>query len=72
MKLTVKVPDMTCNHCKMTINSAIQKLNEIENVDINLDTKIVEVSGKIDVQEVVGAIKDSGYTVEQILNIQQN
>jgi copper chaperone CopZ len=72
MKLTVKVPDMTCNHCKMTINSAIQKLNEIENVDINLDTKIVEVSGKIDVQEVVGAIKNSGYTVEQILNIQQN
>ncbi len=72
MKLIVKVPDMTCDHCKMTINSAVRGVEKVEDVDIDLNKKTVEVTGHSDVQTVIAAIKNSGYTVEKILNIQPN
>jgi copper chaperone CopZ len=70
MKVTIKVPDMTCNHCKMTIQNSVNSVNNVQNVEVNLDNKLVEITGNFEVSDVVSAIQNSGYTAEQILNIQ--
>ena len=70
MKVTIKVPDMTCNHCKMTIQNSVNSVNDVQNVEVNLDNKLVEITGNFEVGDVVSAIQNSGYTAEQILNIQ--
>jgi len=60
-----KVPDMECEHCKKTIGSEIRKLTGIENVNIDLKTKEVEVIGNVKEEEIISAIKNAGYSVEK-------
>ena len=59
-----KVPDMECEHCKKTIDSEIRKLSGIENVNIDLKTKEVEVIGDVPEEEIISAIKNAGYSPE--------
>jgi len=70
MKITLKVPDMTCDHCKMAISKAIRQLDKIEDVVVDLNSKLVKVIGMPNMQEVVNAVKEAGYTVEEIVSIQ--
>ena len=69
MKITIKISDMTCDHCKMTIEKALNSLTEIDQVKVNLEDKKAQVSGNIEVQQVVDAIRSSGYAAEEILDI---
>ena len=61
MKVTVS--NMTCGHCKMTIEKALKEKG-FNDVNIDLDTKTVEVdlAGKSE-SVVVEAIKAKGYDV---------
>jgi copper chaperone CopZ len=70
MKVTLRVPAMSCNHCKMTIDTAVKKADNIQDIKIDLDSKIVEIEGNPNIDQVVGNIQDAGYTVEEILNSQ--
>ena len=60
------VTDMTCNHCKMTIENVI-KTHNINKYDINLDTKVVSIT--TDNNEITTTIKDEiikkGYKVKE-------
>lgn len=58
------VSDMTCNHCKATIEKALQSVNGITNVTIDVDAKKVEVEGSADEEEIKRVIQNAGYTVE--------
>jgi Cu+-exporting ATPase len=62
MKLTVT--NMTCGHCKMTIEKALHQ-NGFSNVEIDLDSKTVEVDlqGKTE-QEVREIITAKGYEIK--------
>lgn len=65
--IVFKVPDMTCPHCKMTIDKAMHNLNGIYNVDIDLSSKKVKVSYDSDnvrSEDIKQAIEDAGYTFE--------
>lgn len=61
-----KVNDMTCQHCVKTITEALKKLDEVDDVRINLDDKTVSVSGHADMSAVENAIRAAGYTPEKI------
>ena len=63
-KMKVKVPDMTCGHCKMSITNALNAKG-FDKVDIDLESQMVEVelNGKPET-DVVEAIQGKGYTVE--------
>jgi hypothetical protein len=67
-ELILKIPDMTCQHCVRTINRALQKIEGIKSVDINLKTKIVKLMSEtvISQDEVIEAIKKEGYECEQL------
>lgn len=62
---TIKVPDMNCQHCKMTITNALQEMPGIQSVEINLDSREVAVStDKLERQTIVDRIQKAGYKPE--------
>jgi Cu+-exporting ATPase len=58
------VTDMTCNHCKMTIEKALKE-NGLNEVEINLDTHevLVDLNGKTK-EEVKEIITSKGYNIQ--------
>ncbi len=60
MKLIVQ--DMSCQHCVKRINDALRGLDGVEEVVIDLEQKLVEVSGTAGVDTVINVIKGAGYT----------
>ena len=69
MKLTIKVPDMTCDHCKMTIEKSLRELSQVTEVQVDLLEKTVEISGDTEVNQIISAIRSAGYTAEEVRNI---
>lgn len=69
MKITIKVSDMTCNHCKMTIEKALQTLSGTEEVKVDLLKKTVTVSGHADISEIINVIRSAGYTAGEIQSV---
>jgi len=65
MKSVFSVPDMSCEHCKKTITSALKKIAGVKDVIINLNTKRVEVIGDVQKNEIISAIEGVGYTVKE-------
>ncbi|WP_088226881.1 cation transporter [Desulfosporosinus sp. FKB] len=59
----LKVEGMTCNHCKMRTEKALQAVSGVESVKVDLDAKEAVVSGNADRASLVKAVQDAGYTV---------
>jgi copper chaperone len=60
------VPEVSCAHCKGTIEGALLPLNGIEAAEVDVDGKTVNVSfdeAVVDRTTVVRAIEASGYAV---------
>jgi len=60
--MKIKVNDMNCKHCVMSIQKALL-LNQIKGT-VDLSTKTVDVIEK-DVEKAIKAIKVAGFTPEQ-------
>ena len=64
MQKTIAVQGMTCNHCKMTVENAVQALAGVSQAEVNLDIGNVDVSfdaKQISVEEIKKAIHNAGY-----------
>ena len=59
---TWTVPDISCQHCVDAITAEVTKVDGVNGVRIDLDTKTVEVDGGDD-GEIVAAIDEAGYDV---------
>lgn len=55
------VPEMSCNHCKASIEKAIKGVDAAAEIDVDLDAKTVAVESRITEAALVDAIKDAGY-----------
>jgi len=62
--MQIKVPGMSCNHCVKRITAALEPLEGVDSLSVNLDKKTVEVTGSIDIESVKKAVEGAGYTVE--------
>ena len=63
---TLKVPEMSCGHCKATIEDELSKLSGVEYSNANLEEGTVKVSyeeGRVSEEQLKGAIEDAGYAV---------
>ena len=58
-------PEISCGHCKETIESAINSLENVEAVNVDIDQKSVEVksSSDLDLSLVSNMLDEQGYTV---------
>lgn len=60
--ITYTVPGMTCDHCKAAVSAELASVAGVQAVDVNLKTKLVEVSGEaLDDSRLRAAIQEAGY-----------
>jgi copper chaperone CopZ len=60
--ITYSVPGMTCDHCKNAVNGELRSVAGVETVEVDLDTKLVTVSGEnLDDRALRAAIEEAGY-----------
>lgn len=58
---TLSVPDMTCGHCKATVESALFAVAEVGEVRVDLTTRKVEVTGPAPAADLLKALEAAGY-----------
>ena len=62
MTLIYRVDGMSCDHCVVAVTSEVGDVAGVQAVDVDLETKLVRVSGAaIDDTAVVAAIDEAGY-----------
>ena len=63
--VSYRVPGMTCEHCKAAVMTEISAVPGVESVEVDLDTKLVKVSGTLLEEAALrAAIDDAGYEAE--------
>ncbi|HEU5277732.1 MAG TPA: heavy-metal-associated domain-containing protein [Gaiellaceae bacterium] len=60
--VTYSVPAIHCDHCEMSIREEVSEVQGVEQVDVDLDSKIVTVQGvELDDAALRAAIVEAGY-----------
>ena len=60
--VTYRVPGMTCEHCRAAVTQELSALPGVESVAVELDAKLVQVSGpSLDDAALRAAIDVAGY-----------
>ncbi len=65
-QITLSVPDISCGHCKMSIEGALQPLDGVESAMVSIDDRNVAISyddSTIDIDTFIAAIDEQGYEV---------
>jgi copper chaperone len=63
---TISVPEIHCNHCKMSIEGALESIGGVEDATVDIPAKTVTVSydeASVDRGDLVEAIEQQGYDV---------
>jgi copper chaperone len=60
--ITYSVPGISCGHCRAAITAEVTAVTGVDSVDVDLDTKLVRISGEhLDDAALVAAIDEAGY-----------
>lgn len=65
---TLAVQGMTCGHCKMSVEGALNKIEGVTKAEVNLDSGKVDVvydESKVNLTVLQDAIEDQGYDVQE-------
>lgn len=65
-KTIIGVNGMTCNHCKMSVENALKRLDGVNSAEVSLENKNVTVefdNSKIGLDALKEAIDDTGFDV---------
>ena len=64
-EIKLDVPDISCDHCKMSIEGAVGELAGVAQVAVSVEDRTVDVSfnDTVTQADIVGAIKEQGYEV---------
>jgi copper chaperone len=63
---TLRVPDMSCGHCKAAVEGELNKLSGVERANADVEKGIVEVTydkGTVTTEDLKEAVEEAGYTV---------
>lgn len=65
MTRALSVPDMSCGHCKETVEKALLAVDGVERASVDLEAKTVAVDHSDSVSEDVlrSAVTEAGYSV---------
>ena len=64
MELILEVPGMTCSHCEAAVKGEVGALAGVSGVHIDLNTKLVTVTGHgLDLQSIIAAVDEAGFEV---------
>ena len=63
MTRVYSVPNISCEHCKQSIEGAVSKLDGVESVVVDVESRSVRVEGPAPDEHVEAAIQGAGYEV---------
>ncbi len=61
---TIKVEGMSCMHCKLRVEKAVESVEGVQRAEVNLPAKEVVFDyeeGKVNLEKVKDAIREAGY-----------
>ena len=64
LKYQISVQDISCKHCKMTLENKLGQLEKVSQVSVDVDHKMVHVDGDISLDALKESIREAGYTPE--------
>ena len=69
MKVMMKIDGMMCMHCVAHVTKALQGIEGVASVDVNLKKKTAEITLQqaVDNQILINAVTEAGYTVKKIV-----
>ena len=65
-ELTFHINDIHCEKCVEKIRQALENLGGLEEVQFNLDEKIIKIEGEADPMAIQQIIQDAGYNPVQL------
>lgn len=68
MKKTLSIEGMTCHNCVRHVKEALDGVDGVSSVNVNLEEKNVELTASDGVSDeaLTGAIKEAGYKVTSV------
>jgi copper chaperone len=65
MTTTLNVPDISCGHCKSSIEGAVSGMPGVNSAEVNIEARTVDLdlSDAAELDQIVNAIEDQGYDV---------
>ena len=65
---TLTVPDISCDHCKTSIEDAVASLSGVDSVEVEIEPRLVHISfddGTLSLDRIKVAIEEVGYEVPE-------
>lgn len=65
-QVTLNVPDISCGHCKSSIEGAVAPMDGVASATVTIDARTVDVSfdeALVNLDAIITAIDDQGYEV---------
>ena len=62
---TFHIPDMSCGHCKATIETTIHSLDPAARIDFDVAARRISVASTTDAAQVQAALAKAGYPATQ-------
>lgn len=68
MKKTIYIDGMSCGHCTARVKAALEQLNGVSSVEVELEAKraVVETDGSVADNAIRDAVDEAGYDVATI------
>jgi len=66
MKTKYKISGMTCNHCVMRVEKAINSVEGVDKVKVSLAKGLAKVKGEHSSQELAKAVQEAGYNAQKL------
>ncbi len=62
---TIKIKGMSCNHCVMAVTNALEEIEGIKNIKVDLEKgeATFDEAGLVDTEKIREQIKKAGYEV---------
>ena len=57
----LKVPEMSCGHCKAAVEKAVASVDAQARVDVDLENRTVQVETSAANDALIAALKEEGY-----------
>lgn len=58
---TYSVPEMSCGHCKASVEKAVSSADPKAAIKVDLDHRTVEIDSALPQPAIIDALKEAGY-----------
>ena len=63
MKNEYSIEGVKCSGCVATVKERLSKLDNVDNIEINIQEKTIEVEGTASKEELQAALSDTNYKI---------